>query len=553
MKLNIFHRSSRIAAAVCIAAATVFAGCSEDEYTSRGDLFQPRFATDPAVKVTNCNDMSLVWYKVNDAVSYTVQLFEDGYYQRLFMEIETTDPYVVIEDIPYATRYYVRVRSNAAEAVHNSQWARTDFTTEARPAYSHILQGVSRSEIEDNSATIRWTVDEANPVDSFSVVATMNPELAPIGGYLTAEQKAAGEMVLDKLNPSTLYVVNLYDTSKPRRYDKPYNAVTFRTTGPAPAVIEVGLLDDLSTMLRENNDDPDIPEGTEYSLPGGSTYTISPFAMRKGFRIIGPADDAKPVIVMNGTWSVASGAYLSTFSFENVEIQNQAINQYFFNCGNPFTIESAAMVNVDFKHINRGFWRHQASNVKHIIELILDNCTFDECGWQTGTYGTFNFGSAGKNEIASYDEIDALTIRNCTFSRGGSKQDPGFGWGNLVAHNTTSLPIDLTIENVTFYDFCVNQRLIDISNTEGSTVTIRNVIVASPMGELLARGSGTTATFDNNYTTTDYKLGGSQINATQLSQDAAAIFANPEGGDYTIKDKSSLIYLTNAGDTRWLK
>ena len=52
--------------------------------------------------------MTLVWYKVNDAVGYTVQLFEDSYYQRLFMELETTDPYVTIEDIPYATTFYVR-------------------------------------------------------------------------------------------------------------------------------------------------------------------------------------------------------------------------------------------------------------------------------------------------------------------------------------------------------------------------------------------------------------------------------------------------------------
>lgn len=552
MKFNIFKSSSIAAACLSAVLALATAACSEDEFTPRGDLFQPRFATDPAVTVTNNNDIQIIWYKVNDAVSYTVQIYEDNYYQRLFMELDTEESYVTIEDIPYATRFYVRVRSNASDPVHNSQWALTDFTTETRPAYAHILQGVSRTEIEDNSVVLHWTVDAANPVDSFSVVPAMDETLPTISGYLTAEQKAAGEMTVEGLTPSTLYTVDIYDTSKPRKYDKPYNTVTFRTTGPAPAVIEVGILDDLSTMLRDNNEDAEVPEGTEYSLPGGSTYTITPFALRKGFRIVGPDDDVKPVIVLNGTWSTASGAYLSTFSFENVEIRNQAVNQYFFNTGNAYTIESVSMVNVDFRNINRGFWRHQNSNVKHIMDLTLDNCWFDQCGWQTGTYGTFAFGSAGKGEIGAYDEIDAITIRNCTFSRGGYQQDATFGWGNLLNHSTSSSPIDLTIENVTFYDFCVNNRLIDISSTEGSTVTIRNVIIASPMSTLFSRGSGTLTTFDNNYYTTDYPLGGSDINASAAGIQASDLFADPVGGDYTIKDKSSIIYLTRAGDPRWL-
>ena len=223
------------------------------------------------------------------------------------------------------------------------------------------------------------------------------------------------------------------------------------------------------------------------------------------------------------------------------------------NSGNPFTIENVSFTNCVFRNIYRGFWRHQASNVKRIDAIEIDNCWFDQCGWQGSTYGTFNFGSAGKGEIGAYDQIGAITIRNTTFSRGGYQVDPTFGWGNLINHSTTSTPINLTIENVTFYDFCVNNRLIDISNTERSTVTIRNVIVASPMGELIATGSGTRATFDNNYTTTDYKLGGSKIRATDLTVSAADLFQDPVNGNYTIKDHSSLPYMTQAGDLRWIE
>lgn len=556
MNSKIFRNITKaMGAATLMVAALALDSCKEDEYTSRGDLFQPRFCnTNEPVTIRNHNDAAIVWYEVNDARSYTIQLFYDQYYADQYGEWDIVDPYITIEDLPYGTKFYVRVRCNAKNADNNSQWAQCDFTTDARPEFAQLLQGISRSDITDNGAAIRWTVDPLNPVDSFSIKPAMTDKVPEITGYLTPEQIAAGEMLLTtELTPSTLYNVNLYDTSKPRKYDKPYNEVTFRTTGPAPQTFDVGVTDNLSDMLSLNNEDPDIPDGAVYELPEGSTYTITPFAMTKGFKIVGPTEGTKPVIMLNGSWSTVSGAYIGVFSFENCEIHNVAINQYFFNCGNSFTLESGAFVNCDFFQVNRAFWRHQNANQKHIIDFVLDGCWFDECGWQTGTYGTFGFGSAGKGVIAAYDQIDALTIRNCTFSRGGSLENSAWGWTNLVAHNSSSHPINLTVENCTFYDFCVNARLIDISTTEKSTVTVRNIIVASAMSELMYVGSGTRATYDNNYTTTDLRTGGSAIRATALPSSAADLFEDPVNGNYTIKDFSSPAYITGAGDRRWLE
>ncbi len=552
MNFNIFRNTAKVLGATSLmVAALALNSCKEDDYTSRGDLFQPRFATSPQIK--NHNDVALVWYASNDATSYTVQFFYDQYYANLYDEWDITDPFITVEDLPYGTRFYIRVRCNAAKTEHNSQWAECNVTTDMRPDFAQLLQGISRSDITDNGAVITWTVDPLNPVDSISIKPAMTDQLPEITGYLTPEQMAEGKIVLtDELTPSTLYNVNIYDTSKPRKYDKPYNQITFRTTGPAPQTIEIGVTDDLGGIMTLNNEDPDVPDGAVYELPEGSTYTITPFLMTKGFKVVGPADGAKPVIMLNGSWNFATGAYIGVFSFENCEIHNVAINQYFFNCGNSFTLESGSFINCDFFHVNRAFWRHQNANQKHIIDFTLDGCFFDECGWQTGTYGTFGFGSAGKGEIGAYDQIDALTIRNCTFSRGGKQQDSAFGWNNLVAHNSSSHPINLTVENCTFYDFCVNATLIDISTTEKSTVTVRNIIVASPMSSLMVVGSGTKATYDNNYITTDYKMGGSAIKAVQLPGAATDLFEDPVNGNYTIKDYSSPAYITGAGDRRWL-
>lgn len=45
--------------------------------------------------------------------------------------------------------------------------------------------------------------------------------------------------------------------------------------------IIIGWDDNLSEILNTNNDNADIPEGTEYFLPAGSSYTVTPFEIKK--------------------------------------------------------------------------------------------------------------------------------------------------------------------------------------------------------------------------------------------------------------------------------
>lgn len=123
----------------------LFTSCQDDQYNKIDDLFQPRFVLEkPEVK---SNSITLVWYKVNDASSYTVELHQDTYYKSLFMSVDTTEPFVFLDDIPYGTTFYIRVRSNAANAVNNSQWTYTNASTEARPEYAKLLEDVSKTEI----------------------------------------------------------------------------------------------------------------------------------------------------------------------------------------------------------------------------------------------------------------------------------------------------------------------------------------------------------------------------------------------------------------------
>ena len=529
---------------------TLFIGCeADDKYTKVDDLFQPRFVLEkPEVKA---NSVTLVWYKVNDATSYTVQLHQDQYYTSLFMEIETTDPYVFIDDIPYGTTFYIRVRSNAAKTINNSQWSYVSASTEARPEYAKMVEDVSKTEITESSAIIRWKKDnKQNPVDSISIIPMMNTTLPGISRYLTIEEMMQGFAEVDGLTKNTLYAVNLYDTSKPRKYDKPYNQATFRTAGPAAESITVGWDDDLTKLLTDNNDNAEIPEGTEYFLPAGSSYRLSPFAIKKGFRLVGSTEGIKPIVTMESSWNVVAGSYISGIEFVNVEFRQEILNSYFFNSGNAYTLENISFVNCDFYGFGRGFWRHQGANNKHLMNFEMEGCKFEQCGWQTGAYGTFHLGSTDK-EGNSYDHLERVIFRNCTFSRDNNSTD-GWGWGNIFYAPNLDKPIHLEYKNVTFYSFCRNQRMINIQSAVGSELVLEGVVLASPCGEIYSIGANTTTSFSNNYTTKDYALGGSKINATDLDMTAAELFVDPEKGDLTIKDSNSPIVTNRSGDTRWI-
>lgn len=525
-----------------------FTSCQDDQYNKIDDLFQPRFVLEkPEVK---SNSITLVWYKVNDASSYTVELHQDTYYKSLFMSVDTTEPFVFLDDIPYGTTFYIRVRSNAANAVNNSQWTYTNASTEARPEYAKLLEDVSKTEITENSAIIRWKVDVQNPVDSISVMPMMDKTLANVSRYLTEEEKAQGRAEVTGLDKNTLYAVNIYDTSKPRKYDKPYNQATFRTAGPAAESITVGWDDDLTKLLTDNNDNAEIPEGTEYFLPAGSSYRLSPFAIKKGFRLVGSTEGIKPIVTMESSWNVVAGSYISGIEFVNVEFRQEILNSYFFNSGNAYTLENISFVNCDFYGFGRGFWRHQGANNKHLMNFEMEGCKFEQCGWQTGAYGTFHLGSTDK-EGNSYDHLERVIFRNCTFSRDNNSTD-GWGWGNIFYAPNLDKPIHLEYKNVTFYSFCRNQRMINIQSAVGSELVLEGVVLASPCGEIYSIGANTTTSFSNNYTTKDYALGGSKINATDLDMTAAELFVDPEKGDLTIKDSNSPIVTNRSGDTRWI-
>jgi len=532
-----------------IVSGEMLISCESDEfkYKAEQDLFQPKFVlTAPLVK---SNSIAIVWYKVNAAASYTVELHLDNYYKSLYKSYTTTDTQILMDDIPYKTQFYIRVKSNSGAAGHDSQWAYTNALTEDRPPFDAILQPVEKVNITETDVIVRWTVSSNNPVDSIAVAPAQSAEIAAIGRKLTAEEMSQGEAKVAGLEKNTLYNVNIFDNNKPRRYDKPYNQVSFRSAGPSASTIIVTKGMDLDALLKANNDDPTIPEGTEYFLEAGSLFKITPFTISKGFKLTGGTQGERPQIEMNGNWNITEGSYLSSLAFENIRFYQTIDAGYFFNSGNSWRVEEITFYNCVFNYFKRGFWRHQGNGkYKEIGNFDMSYCTFDQVGGHSGPYGTFAFGSAGA------DNVKKAVFSNCTFMRDYYQTtDQNRNFKNLWDYGTSAYPIHLEYQNITIYDYAYNRALINIPNAVGSTLIFKNVLLASACGKVIqAIGANTTTTYNNNYTTTNYLLGASAIQGTELGISAQNLFVDPANGNLMIKDSNSPIVTNKVGDTRWL-
>ncbi|MGY5354593.1 DUF5123 domain-containing protein [Wenyingzhuangia sp. IMCC45467] len=523
--------------------------CQEDEfiYNKIDNLFQPKFVLDEPL--VESNSIALVWYRVNEASSYTVELFTDNYYKDLFESYETTETQILMDDIPYKTQFYIRIRSNHKEEKNNSEWAYSSALTEERPPYAQILNRVEKVNITETDVKVTWAVDVNNPVDSISVAPAIDKELPAIGRSLNQDEITLGEATITGLEKNTLYNVNVFDNNKSRRYDKPYNQETFRSAGPSAATILVNRGMNLDSLLMANNLDPDVPEGTEYLLESGSLFKITPFSVNKGFKLVGSTQGERPQIEMNGNWNIAEGSYIASLAFENIRFYQTLEYGYFFNSGNSWTLEEISIYNCVFNHFMRGFWRHQGGGkYKEIGSFNMSYSTLDEVGGHTGPYGTFAINSGGA------DNIKSAIFSNCTFMRDHYKTaDETRNFRNLFDYGSSEYPIHLEYQNITIYDYAYNQGLINIPAAEGSTLIFKNVLLASASGKVI-RGiaANTTTAFENNYTTTDYLLGASDIEGTALTISANELFTDPTNGDLTIQDTNSPVVTNQVGDTRWL-
>lgn len=535
---------------------TCLTSCKE-ETPVVSDMFKPKLVSGYP-EVVDLNQVKLIWYKVNNAVSYTIQISFDEYFQEIYYEETVTGLSYVTPDLPYASNVYIRMRTNAQNEVNNSIWYEFSVTTEERDI-EPVLNEVDETLIREDNVTISWMVDPVNfPVDSISV-----EKLDEINGnevvqqiMLTEEESVLGSYIITDLEKATDYKITLCNSKVESLFDKPYNSVTFRTAGAEEGDIIITAGQDLSSILKTNEKDAMIFDGQRYYIQDEGTYNLEGYGFTKGFNITAaPGKD----IVIN-----------VTNPFTPTEVLDNTTGKIVFNnlrlVGETLLIDNTKEDGLNYTweglELNGctlsafpGLIRLNTSegNLKKIMNVLISNCVLNEMG--SGKLISIE-NHPNKNKVAA---VDALTITQTTISNSPKFLILGFPDNYGYSGST----IVLFMQNVTIFESCTSARMIAMNRlTDESQVFINHCLFSNVKNnnggnmfyETCLAGSAT-KTFAENYRTTELpKTGrGGNVASVDLGLTQEELFVDPGTSDLTIKDKTSIVYVNEIGDSRWLK
>lgn len=535
---------------------TCLTSCKE-ETPVVSDMFKPKLVSGYP-EVVDLNQVKLIWYKVNNAVSYTIQISFDEYFQEIYYEETVTGLSYVTPDLPYASNVYIRMRTNAQNEVNNSIWYEFSVTTEERDI-EPVLNEVDETLIREDNVTISWMVDPVNfPVDSISV-----EKLDEINGnevvqqiMLTEEESVLGSYIITDLEKATDYKITLCNSKVESLFDKPYNSVTFRTAGAEEGDIIITAGQDLSSILKTNEKDAMIFDGQRYYIQDEGTYNLEGYGFTKGFNITAaPGKD----IVIN-----------VTNPFTPTEVPDNTTGKIVFNnlrlIGETLLIDNTKEdgLNYTWEGLELNGCTLSAfpgliclntseGNLKKIMNVLISNCVLNEMG--SGKLISIE-NHPNKNKVAA---VDALTITQTTISNSPKFLILGFPDNYGYSGST----IVLFMQNVTIFESCTSARMIAMNRlTDESQVFINHCLFSNVKNnnggnmfyETCLAGNAT-KTFAENYRTTELpETGrGGNVATVDLGLTQEELFMNPATGDLTIKDKTSIICVNEIGDSRWLK
>lgn len=535
---------------------TCLTSCKE-ETPVVSDMFKPKLVSGYP-EVVDLNQVKLIWYKVNNAVSYTIQISFDEYFQEIYYEETVTGLSYVTPDLPYASNVYIRMRTNAQNEVNNSIWYEFSVTTEERDI-EPVLNEVDETLIREDNVTISWMVDPVNfPVDSISV-----EKLDEINGnevvqqiMLTEEESVLGSYIITDLEKATDYKITLCNSKVESLFDKPYNSVTFRTAGAEEGDIIITAGQDLSSILKTNEKDAMIFDGQRYYIQDEGAYNLEGYGFTKGFNITAaPGKD----IVIN-----------VTNPFTPTEVPDNTTGKIVFNnlrlVGETLLIDNTKEDGLNYTweglELNGctlsafpGLIRLNTSegNLKKIMNVLISNCVLNEMG--SGKLISIE-NHPNKNKVAA---VDALTITQTTISNSPKFLILGFPDNYGYSGST----IVLFMQNVTIFESCTSARMIAMNRlTDESQVFINHCLFSNVKNnnggnmfyETCLAGSAT-KTFAENYRTTELpETGrGGNVASVDLGLTQEELFVDPGTSDLTIKDKTSIVYVNEIGDSCWLK
>ncbi len=524
----------RILIIICFLTSLIsLSGCKDDvlEEITTLDVNRAFSPTELGAVVVNRTSVKLTWNAVNNAKSYTVEIFETADFSGSPVKrIENISfgqvPYT-IPGLAGGTAYSVRVKA-VGEGVDDSKWVTATFKTDEE----QIFQTLAAADLTANSVTLKWVVP--NDVTHIMLGTTRYD--------ISAEEKTAGVKTIEGLTPKTTYTATLYLNTKIR------GTQTFTTTPLLPTGHGVVLVEanaNLATLIQAAVD------GNIFVLREGTKYTaddIVNIPANVSITIWGEVGTTMPVVAFNAFNLPATAG---TIKFENVDLtgyQNgdasQTKRNYIFNQSAGSNTNAIVFENCRIRNFTNAVVRLQNSATPVTIgSVTVNNCTVYDIG-DNGAGGSYAF---IHTNVAS-GKINNISITNSTFYKIGY---------SLILHSAASSQ-SVLVENCTFNNIVGDGRyFIDYNGqTVSSSIVLRNNIIGKTLSPLatsrgIRQGSGGTVSVTNSYQTNDAIFTANPIPAiTQYSNTSVNLFTDPANGNFLIKD-SGFTGKATSGDPRW--
>lgn len=535
----------------------LFSSCKDGELDSAGtDMFRPKVISGIVQK----NIIKLYWYEVLGAISYTIQISDDEQFTNILDEKTTESLSYITPGLPYDTKLYIRLRTNARSEENNSIWRVMNITTPKR-TIQPILNEVNPIDILETAVVLKWDVDSKYPADHLAIETLDKSEdgstPASIEFDLSEEQFLKGEILVENLQSATNYKVTIYNNQVEDIFERPYNSVSFKTAGPPDGAKVVASTDDLNAILLGDKDNVDIQDGQVYYVRGGGAFDITGFEFKKGFQIIG-APGMKTVVNVISAFTPAGNVGKIVFSNINLTGTERLISNQ-ENDGKDYVWNGLEVTGCNITGFSNGFILLQTStnNQKKIQSVNIDNCIFNEM--QGGRFlETNNFSDASTKMV----QVDKVVVTNTTFMNSPKMLFLFFP----DAYGNSGSTIDLTMQNVTVFESLGrvgSNRTIQMNRlTNQSKVSISKCLFSNEVNasndlymfyETCLCGSAVTSYSDNYITGSRDETGRKSVSAKKINLSQNELFVNPLEGNLSIKNTSSVIYLEQIGDSRWLK
>jgi hypothetical protein len=547
-KINIYHTL------LLLVGVLFFHSCTENTDYPETRLFRP--VLNSALLAQN-NTITVDMAKMTKAVSYKIEISRDNF-TTVLGTFESPNNKIVITNLLWNTKYYVRATAFAATTEFNSKVSDLGSTTTER--FPSIMQIPTAADVTDVAAKVKWLtgVTSGALVTQVKVFAIADEALTtPLATYaVTAAEQTAGAKIVNGLTPTTQYQLAIYSGDTVRGWEK------YTTRDPLPtgaSVVDLrGIVPTPTTLY---NALVAAPAGATIILDGDATYTIDSglvpniykfnksLTIKSGYSINSTTGAIIDNSVTGFVFELAETSSINSIVFDGISfVGDAALSRYVMNAAyaTSTTVGELKFVNckmTNFRDLIRSRVQWTSGGIS---QLTVDNCIIT------------NISSNGVAIVdgGALNPFPNIAFKNSTFSK----------IQKLINNKCTSNTNTLTISDCTFAETpSATGALLSYGSTTNilSPILITNTIFGGAASNVafsfITSGhlKATLISSNNTYSTNDVTFTPPTTTTplpafTVYPGSTTALWMDPLNGSFYFKD-SAFPGTKTCGDPRWRK